>query len=206
MPIPGPWGSTDINMLNELRITTSPVLEGAGSLRSFVSDTNPEKDNALVRYKIKSGPQYFISGYVRIPTQDWGSSQEVGLLRLNEFLFTTQARVYAAYDGGSNWALRVRWKRALGTWASARLVLDGLRFDRWYWIQMRVRNTTAGQSGQVTVWVNGQRRFNRLPATVANVPMTYAEAGVMHLVTEGPSALVYLDKLGVATKKLPRGR
>jgi len=48
--------------------------------------------------------------------------------------------------------------------------------------------------------------FHRLPAAVANVPMTYAEAGVMHLVTEGPSAAVHFDQIGVSRSKLPRGR
>jgi hypothetical protein len=204
-PFPGPWLSDQINHQNKLALVPTHPLEGAAALRSFVSDTNPldNNDNALVRYKIKSGPLYFASVYVYIPKQSWDRAQEIGLIRLDQFEFSSQARLSAVYRSGNTWSLQVRWKKALGVWNTPRVTATSLHFGRWYRIQLMVRNTTAAQKGAIAAWLNGRRVYYQSPATVANVPMTYAETGIMHLISDGPAAIVYFDQAAISTHKLP---
>jgi hypothetical protein len=205
LPIPGPWLSADISTANSLSLDSSPTFEGAGSLHSHVADINPARDNALVRYKIKSGNEYYLSAYVYIPTQTWSADQVVSVLRLDEFEFTTQARLAATFDDASHFSLSVDWRRsqldvALG---NPRTVATGLEFDRWYWLQLHVRNSTSTTTGAVTVWVDGVDRLDLSPVTVANVKMIYAEFGVGHVVTDGPAATVYTDEARLGTDKQP---
>lgn len=204
-PFPGPWLDDQINVQNKLSLVQDHVLEGAYALRSFVSDTNPtdNNDNALVRYKIKSGPLYFASVYVYIPPQAWDRAQEIGLIRLDQFEYSSQARLSAVYRSGTTWSLQVRWKKGLGVWNTPRIAASSLRFGRWYRIQLMVHNTTTTQKGAIGVWLNGRRVYHLSPAAVANVPMTYAETGIMHLISDGPAATVYFDQAAISTHKLP---
>ena len=79
VPLPGPWTSFEISTLNRLSLTGARVFGGSGALDSFVSDTDPELDNALVRYRLADRDEYWLSAYLYVPSgQRWGSQQEIG--------------------------------------------------------------------------------------------------------------------------------
>ena len=205
LPLPGPWLATDVSSQNTLGIAASPAFEGAGALRSYVADVDPQRDNALVRYKIQSGNEYYLSAYVYVPAQTWSAGQLVSLLRLNEYEYTSHARVAAVYDDATHFGLSVDWRSQLGVWADAQTVASGLQFDHWYWVQLHVRNSTgdAAGDGAVTVWVDGVPDVDLSGVQVAPVKMTYAEFGIGHVVTDGPPALVYTDEARLGTDRQP---
>ena len=219
-PIPGLWRPplvpTDyVSPGDSLGLTSSPALEGSGALRSEVTTSSAENDNALVRAPIKSANDYYISVYVRIPKQTWDADQEVGLLRLDQYEYTSHARLTAVYQSDGSWALQVIWKNSIPSspapeagYGPPHVVARGLHWGRWYRVMMQVRNPSVTQKGLVQVWLNNRRIFRDLGADVVPITMTRAETGIMHLVTDPAAAhepaLVYFDQFAVWDHFIPR--
>jgi hypothetical protein len=203
LPIPGPWEESEINNGNVLELVSSPARFGAGALKALVSDTDPERDNALVRRFIWPNHEYYASALIYIPTQSWSGGQEVALLRLNEYLYTAHARLMARSTGSGDPELWVNWKSAPGTWAGPFKVSDTLEFDRWHWLQLHVRNSsfTGEPDGRIRVWVDDVPLYSNTAAEVARITMTYAEFGIMHAMTDGPAAQTITDEVRLGTSK-----
>jgi hypothetical protein len=210
-PITGPWHSTRIDTGNTAGLVTAPSLLGGPGDRAFFSQVlnrDPEQDNASLFYRI-SGTEYYVSAYVYIPSgQDWAPGQSVGLMRLNQYYYTAHARLSAFAETSSSYSLRVDWKSTGNVYFSRLaaqggvepLVASGLAFDRWYWLQLHVKNSpSTGAPGIVEAWVDGQLAYQQTGQYVHTTPMTYAEFGIMHLVTTGPGATTFTDQVRLGT-------
>ena len=196
-PIPGPWLSTDISTLNRLSLTSATVFNGSGALDSFVSDTDPNLDNALVRYKLNAGLDYWLSAYIYIPSgQNWGSQQEIGLIRLMENLQTSMARVSAIDQSSStHYGLNIDFKTTGNKYLTPEPVIaTNVPFDSWQWIEMHVRQASGSLPGEVQVWLNGKQIYGQNSIYVYPAKMTYVQTGIMHLVTMGPAAHDFVDE------------
>jgi hypothetical protein len=196
-PIPGPWLSTDISTLNRLSLTGATVFNGSGALDSFVSDTDPNLDNALVRYKLNAGLDYWVSAYIYIPSgQGWGSQQEIGLVRLMENLQTSMARVSAIdQSSATHYGLNIDFKTTGNKYLMPEPVIaTNVPFDSWQWIELHVRQASGSLPGEVQVWLNGTQIYGQDSIYVYPAKMTYAQTGVMHLVTMGPAAHDFVDE------------
>jgi hypothetical protein len=196
-PIPGPWLSTDISTLNTLSLTSSTVFNGAGALDSYVSDTDPNLDNALVRYQLASRGEYWLSAYLYVPSgQGWGSQQEIGLIRLMENLQTSMARVSAIdQSSATHFGLDINWKTTGNAYLTTPPVIaTDVPFDSWQWIEMHVQQAASGAPGEIQVWLNGRQIYGQNTIYVYPAKMTYSQVGIMHLVTKGPAAHVITDE------------
>jgi hypothetical protein len=210
-PIPGPWLSKDISTLNTLSLTGSTVFGGSGALDSFVSDTDPNLDNALVRYQLAAGSEYWLSAYIYVPSgQGWGNQQEVGLIRFMENLQTSMARVSAIdQSSATHFGLNVNWKTTGNKYLTTPPVIaTSVPFDSWQWIEMHVRQATASSPGEIQVWLNGKQIYGQDSIYVyPGAKMTYAQTGIMHLVTMGPAAHDFVDEVRFGpTFELPSSR
>ena len=196
LPIPGPWLSKDISTKNSMGLVGGPTFAGSGALYSHVSDTDPEKDNALVRYAT-SGKDYYLSAYIYIPSgQKWGSDQEIGLIRMMQSLYTSHARVSAMDQSSSSfYALNVNWKTTGNKYLGPQTVVTGIPFDTWHWIEMHIKDGTSTTKGEVQVWVDGRLSYEQGGIYVYPASMTYAQVGIMHLVTSGPAATTITDEV-----------
>ena len=196
-PIPGPWLSKDISTLNTLSLTGSTVFNGAGALDSYVSDTDPELDNALVRYQLASRSEYWLSAYLYVPSgQGWGSQQEIGLIRLMENLQTSMARVSAIdQSSATHFGLNINWKTTGNAYLnSPPVIATTVPFDSWQWIEMHVQQAASGAPGEIQVWLNGKQIYGQNTIYVYPAKMTYSQVGIMHMVTHGPAARVITDE------------
>jgi len=211
LPISGPWFTVRADPGNSYGIVPSPTLSGGprdGAFWSNVTTTDPEKDNADVYYAI-SGTDFFLSAYVFVPgEQDWAPDESVGLMRLDQYYNLSQARVSAFAESPTSFALRVDWKSVGNIYFSREpgqngvepLVASGVPFDTWHWLQLHVRNSPDSSSpGLVEVWLDGVLAFRQDTANVSNREMTYAELGIMHVVTPGPAATTITDQVRLGT-------
>jgi hypothetical protein len=196
-PVPGPWSSFEISSLNALSLTAGPVFAGAGALDSYVSDTDPALDNALVRYQLARRDEYWLSAYLYVPSgQGWGNQQEIGLIRLMETLETSMARVSAISESSAaHFGLDINWKSTGNTYlATPPVIATDVPFDSWQWIEMHVRQAGPGDPGEIQVWLDGRQIYAQHSTYVYPAGMTYAQTGIMHLVTMGPAAHVFVDE------------
>jgi hypothetical protein len=205
-PLKGPWYARRVDAGNSTALVTSPsFVPGLGdrSFRSTVTTTDPEKDNASLYYAL-SGSEYYLSAYVFIPSgQGWLPGQQVGLLRLDQYFNTAHARLTAWYESPATYALAVDWKSTGNVYFSklpgqggAEQHVAAVPFDSWHWLQLHVRNgTSSDPRGLVEVWLDGELRYRRSDAVVFARTMTYAEVGIMHMVSRGPDAVTYTDQV-----------
>jgi hypothetical protein len=210
-PFGGSWYTTRVNAGNSMGLVSSPALIGGHGDRAFfsrVTDTDPELDNASLYYKI-SGKEYYASAYVFVPSgQNWAAGQAVGLLRLDQYYDTAHARLSAFAESPAGFTLRVDWKSTGNTYFSKSpgqggvepLVASGMRFDTWHWLQLHVKNSAAtGAPGVVEVWIDGRLSFQQTSSYVHTTSMSYAEFGIMHMVTTGPAATTITDQMRLGT-------
>lgn len=200
-PFPGPWLSKDVNTKNSISLVSSPTFGGGGALYSHVSDTNPETDNALVRYHTNGGKEYYLSAYVYIPSgQGWGSKQEIGLIRLMQSTYTAHARVSAVdQSSASAYSLNVNWKSKGNAYIGPRIVATNIPFNSWHQIQMHVKDGSSTSKGRIDVWVDGALRYSQTTLYVYPAGINYAQVGIMHLVTGGPAATTITDEVRMGT-------
>ena len=198
-PIPGLWTIQTVDLGNELSFVTSPTFSGSGALRARATSLDPEADNASLLYNT-GGPENFVSAYVYIPSgQRWRSNQQVGLLRLNQYAATAHARITAFAQSTSAYTLKVNWKESstIGYHGDT-LVTTGVTFGAWHWLQLHVKNGAAGV-GEVQVFVDGRLAFSQNTIAVQSVAMKYAEVGIMHMTSTGPSSTTYTDQVRLGT-------
>ena len=210
VPYSGPWYSARLNTGNAMGIVGQPSLlqgYGDGALWSRVANTDPETDNADLYYSI-GGSDYYISAYVYIPSgQGWAMGQAVGLMRLDQYFDTAHARLTAWSESPGGYSLRVDWKSTNNTYLSKlpgqtgeQLVASGVSFDAWHWMQLHVKNSaTTGAPGVVQVWLDGALAYERTDLFVFNRVVSYAEFGIMHLVTPAPPAVTVTDQVRLGT-------
>ena len=197
-PIPGPWLSSQVSTLNALSLTTNPVFGGTGALGSHVADVNPDNDNALVRYQLAAGSEYWLSAYVYVPSgQKWGSQQEIGLMRFMQSLEGSMARVSAIDQSSStHFGLNVNWKTTGNAYLTTPPVIaTDVPFDTWNWIEMHVKEAANGSQGEIQVWLNGKLLYGQNSVYVYPAKMVYSQVGIMHLVTQGPAATTITDEV-----------
>ena len=215
VPIGGPWYTVRVNPGNSYGITATPALlggDGDGAFWSHVTNTSAETDNADVYYKI-SGSDYYLSAYVLVPSgQAWAPTEIVGLMRLDQYYDTAHARISAFAESPAGYTLRVDWKSTGNKYFSKLpaqlgvepLVASGVSFDTWHWLQLHVKNSaTTGAPGVVEVWLDGALAFQQSTLFVYNRTMTYAELGIMHMVTPGPPATTITDQVRLGTTFQP---
>lgn len=209
LPIPGPWLSTDVNSKNSIALVSSPTFGGSGAFYSHVSDTDPETDNALVRYKTSGARDYYLSAYIYIPSgQGWGSQQEIGLIRFMQSMYTSHARVSAIdQSSASYYSLNVNWKSTNNAYIGPRVVATNVPFDTWHQVEMHIRDTSSSAPGEVQVWLDGKLVFADNSHYVYPAGIYYAQVGIMHLVTQGPAATTITDEVRLGTAfQLPSAR
>jgi flagellar hook assembly protein FlgD len=198
-PISGLWTTEFVESGNELNLVSSPTFEGSGAIQSRVSSLDPEADNASLQYAI-SANDYYLSAYVNVPSgQFWAADQQVGLLRLDQYPATAQARITAFPESLSAYTLKVNWKESASAgYHGDTLVTGGITYGAWHWLQLHVKNGAAG-TGEVQVFVDGQLAFSQNTIPVQSVTMTRAEVGIMHMASSGPAATTYTDdvRMGV---------
>jgi flagellar hook assembly protein FlgD len=202
-PISGLWTAEYVSLGNELGLVSSPTLAGSGALRSRVSSLDPEGDNASLQYSI-SASEYYISAYVNVPSgQYWGAGQQVGLLRLDQYPATAQARITAFAESSSAFTLEVNWKESssIGYHGDTR-VTTGVTYGAWHWLQLHVKNGAAG-TGEVQVFVDGRLAYSQNTIAVQPVKMTRAEVGIMHMASTGPAATTYTDEVRMGADYQP---
>lgn len=192
-PISGLWTTRLVDNGNELNLVSTPTFDGVGAIQSRVSSLDPEGDNASLQYAI-SASDYYISAYVNIPSgQFWGADQQVGLLRLDQYAATAQARITAFPESVSAYALKVNWKESAAVgYHGDTPVASGVTYGAWHWLQLHVKNGAAG-TGEVQVFVDGHLAFSQNTIAVQSVVMTRAEVGIMHMASSGPAATTYTD-------------
>jgi hypothetical protein len=209
-PYSGPWARRHVNVGNAIALVASPALLGGygdRALWSQVTSTDGELDNAAVLHAI-SGTEYYTSAYVRIPSgQNWESGHAAGLLRLNQSEWIAHSRISAHAESASAFSLKVDFKSTGNAYYGEQLVATGISFDTWHWFQLRVRNSTApDKPGVVQVWIDGRLRYSQDTIYVSELPMTYAEVGIMHNVTipTGPPSTTITDAVRMGrTYQLP---
>lgn len=160
-----------------------------------------------------SGTEYYLSAYIFVPSgQEWAPTEVVGLMRLDQFFDTSHARISAFAESEAAFTLRVDWKSEDNIYFSHEpdqngvepLVATGVTFDTWHWLQLHVKNSpTARDPGLVEVWVDGALAFREGGTIVFNRKMTYAELGIMHVVTPGPAATTITDQVRLGTEYQP---
>jgi flagellar hook assembly protein FlgD len=199
VPVSGLWTAQIVDTGNELNLVSNPTFAGAGALQSRVSSLDPEADNASLQYAISSD-EYFVSAYVNIPAgQHWGADQQVGLLRLNQYPATAQARITAFAESSSAYTLKVNWKESSSIgYHGETLVTTGVTFGAWHWLQLHVKNGASGK-GEVQVFVDGRLAYSQVTIPVQSVKMTRAEVGIMHMASSGPAATIYTDEVRLGT-------
>jgi flagellar hook assembly protein FlgD len=194
-PISGLWTAEYVSLGNDLGLVSAPTLAGSGALRSRVSSLDPEADNASLQYAI-SASEYYLSAYVNIPSgQYWGADQQVGLLRLNQYPATAQARITAFAESSSAYTLKVNWKESSSIgYHGDMLVATRVTFGGWHWLQLHVKNGAAG-IGEVQVFVDGRLAYSQNTIAVQPVQMSRAEVGIMHMASTGPAGTTYTDEV-----------
>lgn len=206
-PVSGTWSVRHEDGGNDMSLVTSPSLTGTPgdwALRSYVSNTDAEADNAAVLHLLGGGAEYFTSAYVYVPSgQGWETDHAVGLLRVNQSEWSAHARISAFAESSTVYSLKVNFKSTGNAYYGEQLVMRGITFDAWHWFQMRVRNSTSStKPGIIQVWVDGRLRYSHDSIYVAQKAITYAEAGIMHNVTTltGPPSTTITDawRLGAA--------
>ena len=71
---------------------------------------------------------------------------------------------------------------------------SGVTFGAWHWIQLHVKNGVAGV-GEIQAFVDGHLDFQQNTTAVQNQPITFLEAGIMHMNSAGPAATTITDQV-----------
>lgn len=200
LPLPGPW-TWFVQDGGTSRLTSVLALEGT-AMYSRVTGLDGQHDNAFVSYATGAQDELFTSAYVYIPSgQGWGGDVQTGVLRFSENEFTAHARLTTFGESASSFGLFVNWKEGTGYHGDT-VAATGITYDAWHWLQLRVKNGLAG-SGIVQVWVDGAPVYEQNVFEVRNIPIYRAEAGIMHLVSTGPTAQVAVDQVRIGTGYQP---
>ena len=193
-PIPGPWTNEVLTPTGAVDIEGTTTLNGSGALSSHVPWIDANNDNANLQYAI-DGSEFWASTYIYVPaSQGWAAGQEVGLIRLNQTDQVAQARLTAFYESASAFTIKVNWKEPGGAYHGDVLVTTGVTFGAWHWIQLHVKNGAAGV-GEIQAFVDGHLDFQQNTTAVQNQPITFLEAGIMHMTSVGPAATTITDQI-----------